>query len=139
MRNLIATLATSALVLPLLALGDGAGVPKRPEQIQFGALKFDAPDPAQFRHTLKDGTVVYLAPSHEFPLINLTMTFKGGSNLDPADMVGLAGMYHRASAWRGVLPHDYEEGALFPGFATLGLVVVAIWSRRPVSILCAYA
>ncbi len=95
MRHLIATVAAAALALPLLAGGDGAGIPQRPEKIQFGGLKFDAPDPAQFRHTLKDGTVVYLAPSHEFPLINLSMTFKGGSNLDPADMVGLAAMTGR--------------------------------------------
>jgi hypothetical protein len=61
-----------------------------------------------------------------------------------ADLVGLAGMYHRALPWRGVLPHDFEEGALFPGFITLALALGAIamavrsalpglrspWSRR---------
>ena len=43
-----------------------------------------------------------------------------------ADIVGLFGMYHRAVPWRGVLPHDFEEGALFPGFATLALAIVAV-------------
>ena len=43
-----------------------------------------------------------------------------------ADMVGLFGMYHRAVPWRGVLPHDFEEGALFPGFTILALGVLAI-------------
>ena len=43
-----------------------------------------------------------------------------------ADMVGLFGMYHRALPWRGVLPHDFEEGALFPGFAILALGVLAV-------------
>jgi hypothetical protein len=43
-----------------------------------------------------------------------------------ADMVGLLGMYHRAVAWRGVLSHEFEEGALFPGFTTFALVVVAL-------------
>lgn len=43
-----------------------------------------------------------------------------------ADVVGLGGMYHRATAWRSVLPHDFEEGALFPGAATLGLAVIAV-------------
>ena len=95
MRHLIATMALASLALPLIAGGDGAGLPDRPEKISFSALKFEVPDPGQFRHTLKDGTVVYLAPSHEFPLINLSMTFKGGSNLDPADMIGLAGMTGR--------------------------------------------
>ena len=43
-----------------------------------------------------------------------------------ADMVGLLGMYHRALPWRGVLPHDLEEGALFPGFTILALGVLAV-------------
>jgi len=43
-----------------------------------------------------------------------------------ADMVGLLGMYHRALPWRGVLPHDFEEGALFPGFTVLALGVFAV-------------
>ncbi|MBI4887727.1 MAG: hypothetical protein HY824_11590, partial [Acidobacteria bacterium] len=57
-----------------------------------------------------------------------------------ADMVGLLGMYHRAEPWRGLLPHDLEEGALFPGFMVLALSIVAVaaavrggagpWARR---------
>lgn len=43
-----------------------------------------------------------------------------------ADMVGLFGMYHRAVSWRGILPHDFEEGALFPGLTTFALAVVAL-------------
>ena len=43
-----------------------------------------------------------------------------------ADMVGLLGMYHRALTWTGILPHDFEEGALFPGFATFALALVAV-------------
>jgi hypothetical protein len=43
-----------------------------------------------------------------------------------ADIVGLLGMYHRALPWRGVLPHDFEEGALFPGFTTFALGIMAL-------------
>lgn len=42
-----------------------------------------------------------------------------------ADMVGLLGMNHRAVPWRGVLPHDFGEGALFPGFTILALGAIA--------------
>ncbi|NBX26271.1 MAG: insulinase family protein [Planctomycetes bacterium] len=96
MRHLT-TLSTLALALAASALAadTAPSIPKRPEDIAFGPLQFEAPIAAKYRHTLKDGTPVYLAPSHEFPLINLSMTFKGGSNLDPADMVGLAGMTGR--------------------------------------------
>ena len=56
--------------------------------------------------------------------------FRGYSEIRffSADIVGLFGMYHRAVPWRGVLPHDFEEGALFPGFATLALALVAVSS-----------
>ncbi len=43
-----------------------------------------------------------------------------------ADMTGLFGMYHRSVAWRGLLPHDFEEGALFAGFATYALAALAV-------------
>jgi hypothetical protein len=43
-----------------------------------------------------------------------------------ADMVGLAGMYHRAVPWQRLLPHDFEEGALFPGFTIALLAAIAV-------------
>jgi zinc protease len=72
-----------------------AGIPGRPEQIVFAPLAFEPPDASTFRRTLADGTVVYLAPSREFPLVNLVVTFKGGASLDPADVPGLASMTAR--------------------------------------------
>ena len=65
-------------------------LPARPETISFPSLAYDPPAAADFRHVLPDGTVVYLAPSHEFPLVNLAITFKGGSSLDPTDLPSLA-------------------------------------------------
>jgi zinc protease len=72
-----------------------AALPDRPEKIAFAPLAFEPPDPASFRRTLPDGTVVYLAPSHELPLVNVSITFKGGGSLDPADAPGLAAMTAR--------------------------------------------
>jgi hypothetical protein len=48
-----------------------------------------------------------------------------------ADIVGLLGLYHRAVPWSGILPHDFEEGALFPGFTILALAVTALWGQTP--------
>jgi zinc protease len=67
-----------------------AGLPVRPEEIVFDPLEFAPPVAADYRHELPDGTVVYLAESHEFPLVDLTISFKGGDSLDPADCPGLA-------------------------------------------------
>ena len=72
-----------------------AALPDRPEKIAFAPLSFEPPDAATFRRTLPDGTVVYLAPSHELPLVNISVTFKGGGSLDPADAPGLAAMTAR--------------------------------------------
>ena len=67
-----------------------ADIPPRPEEIQFAPLKFEPPKASDFRHELSNGVVVFLAPSKEFPLINMTLNFKGGGFLDPDDKVGLA-------------------------------------------------
>lgn len=74
------------------AAESSATLPARPEQIAFEPLDFAPPAAADFRHVLPDGTVVYLAESHEFPLIDLSITFKGGASLDSAEIPGLASM-----------------------------------------------
>ena len=72
------------------AAGSSPGIPGRPEQIAFQPLEFTPPEAAAFRRVLPDGTAVYLAPSHEFPLVTVSITFKGGASLDPPDVPGLA-------------------------------------------------
>jgi zinc protease len=72
-----------------------ATLPARPEAIEFEPLVYVPPKAADHRHVLSDGTVVYLAPSHEFPLINLVITFKGGASLDPAGTPGLTALTAR--------------------------------------------
>ena len=75
-----------------------AVLPARPEEIEFQSLDFKVPEAKQFRRTLADGTVVYVAPSHEFPLVKISITFKGGG-------VARSGRCSRA---RG---HDRADGA----------------------------
>ena len=45
-----------------------------------------------------------------------------------ADMVGLAGISHRESLWRGILPNTYEESSLFPGLTILVLAIVGVYA-----------
>jgi len=78
-------------------------LPARPEEIVFGPLAFEPPVAKKFRHLLGDGTVVYLAPSHEFPLITLSLAFKGGASLDPVELPGLASMTARLVREGGTL------------------------------------
>lgn len=97
---------------PVAAAEAPLGLPARPEAIEFEPLSFEPPQAASFRHELSDGTVVYVAPSHEFPLINLALTFKGGSSLDPADLPGLAKMTARLVREGGTSakqPTEFDE------------------------------
>ncbi|MSR28633.1 MAG: insulinase family protein [Phycisphaerales bacterium] len=80
-----------SLVTATPAFAQGA-IPSRPESLNFPELKFTPPKASEYRTTLSDGTALYMFPSHEFPLITLTITCMGGSNLDPAGKEGLAWM-----------------------------------------------
>ena len=43
-----------------------------------------------------------------------------------AEMIDVTRMYHHAAAWRGVLPHEFDESTLFPGFTIIALAGVAV-------------
>jgi len=86
--RLTAFVGVGVLAAPLLA----GEIPSRPEQIQFGPLEFEPPNAAEMRHELPGAIPVYLAETHEFPLVTITLSFKGGSSLEPADKAGLASM-----------------------------------------------
>jgi len=112
MNGLLAT-ACAAITLSLAAAPAAAQqLPKRPEQIAFKPLVFNAPKAADYRHVLSNGVVVYLAPSKELPLIDLGMTFKGGGYLEPSDKVGLASMtteLMRTGGTEGLAPAELDE------------------------------
>jgi len=82
----LASLALAATLLPVAA----ADLPAHPDQIEFAPLAFEPPSASDFRHELSNGVPVYLAPSREFPLVNIVFSFRGGSHLDPDGAVGLA-------------------------------------------------
>lgn len=96
----------------LIGLEAIADIPPHPQQIVFAPLVFEPPQAGEYRHTLDNGVAVYLAPSHEFPLINIVFTFKGGRYLDPADQVGLAaatGAMMRRGGTTTVSAQDMDE------------------------------
>ena len=86
--RLTAILGVGVLAAPLVA----REIPSRPEQIEFGPLNFEPPRAAELRRELPGGIPVYLAESHEFPLVTITLSFKGGASLEPVDKAGLAPM-----------------------------------------------
>ena len=61
----------------------------RPEQFKFPPLNFKVPKPAEFRTTLSNGLVVYIAEDHEIPWFNASLIVRTGPFLEPAKKVGL--------------------------------------------------
>jgi len=105
----LALTAASAAALSTASTFAAGDLPARPEKLTFPPLRFEAPKAAAYRTTLSNGTPVYMLPSHEFPLINLSMTCMGGSNLDPADRVGLASMTAAMIRRGGTTSMEAEE------------------------------
>lgn len=102
--------------MPAVGSADSASLPARPDEIQFKPLSFEPPSAADYRHVLPDGTVVFLAPSKELPLIKLAITFKGGSSLDPQDGPGLAAFAARLVREGGTAtmkPAEFDEALDF--------------------------
>src|SRR5512143_805670 len=64
----------------------------RPDQFKFTPRVFNPPKAAEFRTTLSNGLVVYIAEDHEIPWINASLMMRTGPFLEPKDKLGVAGM-----------------------------------------------
>ncbi|TVQ64278.1 MAG: insulinase family protein [Phycisphaerales bacterium] len=92
-RNHACLTIIAAAALAFANAGAHAGnLPERPENIEFRPLDFQPPNAADHRHETRSGVPVYLAPSREFPLVQINFSFRGGAYLEPADKAGLASM-----------------------------------------------
>jgi predicted Zn-dependent peptidase len=65
-------------------------IPDRPEKLVFKPIRFQPPSAKDHRVALKNGMVVYIAEDRALPLVNLAITVRAGSWLDPAGKEGLA-------------------------------------------------
>ncbi|MDA0802262.1 MAG: pitrilysin family protein [Planctomycetota bacterium] len=101
--------ATVANAAPTFA--DDA-IPSHPRDIQYPPLTFTPPNASEFRRTLSDGTVVFMAPDKTFPLISLSVSAMGGQNMVGADSMGLAGLaasQMRAGGTERLTPSEVDE------------------------------
>jgi predicted Zn-dependent peptidase len=81
--------------LPLLAAAQEAGEwqrPSHPDELVFGQLAYQVPDPADYRAELSNGIPVFLAEDRSLPLIGLSILVRTGDYLVPPEKAGLAGM-----------------------------------------------
>ncbi len=84
------------LLLCVMAMAgaiSGQGVQgTRPENLKYPPLTFKPPKPADFRTTLSNGLVVYIAEDHEIPWVEAALMMRTGPFLEPADKIGLERM-----------------------------------------------
>lgn len=95
MKNLIRSfkyLAVALLATTLAANAQHTSIPARPEQLKFPPLKYEPPNPADYRTVLKNGTVAYVVPDHELPLVNIRIYVHTGDYVIPKGKEGLAAL-----------------------------------------------
>jgi len=82
----------AALALTLVAPAVGQEIPDRPEALSFEPIVFDPPSAKDHRHVLDNGMVVFIAEDKSLPLVNVSITLRTGSWLDPVGQEGLASL-----------------------------------------------
>ena len=91
MRSLL-TAACAAIVFSAGSLAGAGDIPGHPSNLSFDELVFTPPVASEFRSELSTGIPVFMATSKEFPLVTITLSFKGGEYLEADGQAGLAAM-----------------------------------------------
>jgi zinc protease len=87
---------TAALLVLAAALqavpAPAPAIPDSPDKLVFEPLAYTPPRGADHRVVLKNGMVVYIAEDPTLPLVDIAVTIRTGSYLDPAGQEGLAAL-----------------------------------------------
>jgi predicted Zn-dependent peptidase len=80
------------LLLAVLPAAPAAAqaIPDHPDKLVFQPIAFQPPVAKEHRVVLKNGMVVYVAEDRALPLVNIALTVRVGSWLEPAGKEGLA-------------------------------------------------
>jgi len=99
------------------AFGQQKGViPAHPRDLKYSPLDYKPPRAAEYRSVLANGVVGYFVEDHDLPLVNISITVRTGSYLDPAGKEGLAsatGSQVRAGGTAKYKAEDFDEEADF--------------------------
>ena len=100
---------TLVTVVAFVLSGCTTNIPDRPEKLIFPALKYEPPVGTDYRVQLKSGPVVYLVPSTELPLVNLSIRVRTGKYVVPTGKEGLAAAAGGLLASAGTKDRTAEE------------------------------
>ncbi|HEX4824334.1 MAG TPA: pitrilysin family protein [Candidatus Polarisedimenticolaceae bacterium] len=100
--------------IPVLLVATAAlaqQIPDRPEKLSFSPIKFDTPRVKDYKAKLKNGIPVYVAPNGKegTPLVRVTVSWRGGSYMDPKGKEGLAAIYGAQLAQGGTAKLDASQ------------------------------
>jgi zinc protease len=90
MTRTATALLLAAALLPV-APAAAQAIPENPHELVFQPIAFEPPIAKDHRVVLKNGMVVYIAEDRALPLVNIALTLRVGSWLEPAGKQGLAG------------------------------------------------
>ncbi len=78
-----------AIALCVLGFGSGFGQAAKPSDLKFPSLKFDPPDPKEYRLQLPNGLRAYVQEDHSLPLFNISAIINFGDLYVPEEKTGL--------------------------------------------------
>lgn len=87
-----ATAAVLAVTLLPAAPAAAQAIPDHPDKLAFQPIAFQPPVAKDHRMVLKNGMVVYIAEDRALPLVNIALSVRVGSWLEPAGKEGIAGL-----------------------------------------------
>ena len=84
-------LGVATLIACLIVWGIPSTLAKPHEELTFEPIEFKPPVPE--KRMLSNGMTLYLLEDHELPLFNISGLIKTGDIYDPADKIGLSGIF----------------------------------------------
>jgi zinc protease len=81
---------TMLLAIGFLFVSMGYAQAQKPSDLKYPPLKYDPPDPKDFRTTFANGLRGYIQENHSLPLFDISAQINFGSLYVPADKKGLA-------------------------------------------------
>jgi len=97
------------LALSFILISMAAGQVKRPEELIFPPLKFEPPDPRQFRLSLAQGMRAYLQEDHSLPLVNLQAIIHFGDLYVAKEKTGLGNLMAQTLIKGGTKTRDGSQ------------------------------
>lgn len=111
MPAIVTVLAFAAVLVSATAVR-AERIVDHPDKLKFKELKYEPPEPDDYRHTLKCGAHAYVAENHEVPTFDMTVLIRTGSIYEPVELAGLAdmtGYLMRNGGVRGMTARELDE------------------------------